>query len=82
MAIIRLAPRGKRSDAMLAAQRWLGKTVRYEEGRTGQVIDLSMDGKRLCIRRETTRGMDREGDLVWKNSNEVEILDVKRSTRE
>ncbi len=74
---IRLAPRGERSQAMLAAQRWLHKMVRYDEGRTGQVIDLSLDGKRLCIRRETTRGRDSERDLVWKDVDEVELLDVK-----
>ncbi len=74
---IKLAPRGERSYAMLAAQRWLYKTVRYDKGRTGQVIDLSMDGKRLCIRRETTRGRDSERDVIWKNVDDVEILDVK-----
>ena len=77
MAIIRLAPRGKRSESMLAEQRWIYKMVRYDEGRTGQVIDLSMDGKRLCIRREHARGRDSETTVVWKNSDEVEVLDVK-----
>lgn len=67
-----------RSESGLLSQKWLHKMVRYEEGRTGQVIDMSLDGKRLCIWRETVRGADSERSVIWKNSDDVEILDVKR----
>jgi len=67
---------GKHSAVMVLEQRWLYKIVRYDEGRTGAVVDLARDGSKLAIRREHIRGAVAEKELVWKAPHEVEILDV------
>lgn len=78
MPVIKLTTESSRSEAMLHAQRWMHKMVRYAEGRTGKVVDLSLDGKRLCIRRETVRGRDSERDIIWVDTKDVEIVDVRK----
>ena len=78
MSMMKLALTASRDPAMVHEQRWMHRTVRYEEGRVGTVIDMSRDGTRLCIRRDTQRGRDNETPVVWKNSDEVELVDIKR----
>ena len=79
MPTIKLTTERGRSEAMLYEQRWMYKTVMYEEGRVGTVIDLSRDGKRLCVRRDSVRGRDSETLIIWVNSSDVQIVDVKRN---
>lgn len=75
---INLSLPGEHSVAMILEQRWLHKIVRYDQGRTGMVVDLARDGSKLAIRREHIRGVTDENELVWRAPHEVEILDVKR----
>lgn len=72
----KLSLTSERSPAMLHEQRWMLKKVLYAPGRIGKVIDLSLDGKRLCVRRETVRGRDSEKLIIWVNSSEVQLVDV------
>lgn len=79
MPVIKLTTESSRSESMLYEQRWMHKMVRYDEGRTGKVIDLNRDGTRLCVRRETVRGRDSERDIIWVNAKDVEIVDIRKS---
>ena len=78
MPKLKLVTTSERSEAMLHEQRWMYKMVRYEEGRVGMVIDLSRDGSRLCIRRESIRGRTNETLIVWKDAPDVELIDTTK----
>ncbi len=74
---IKLAEGNQRSPVMVLEQRWMYKVVRYDEGRTGMVVDIAMDGSKLAIRREYSRPRANESVIVWRQPHEVELLDVK-----
>ena len=73
-----LVTTSSRSPAMVHEQRWMYKMVRYDEGRIGMVIDMSRNGQRLCIRRESVRGRTNETLVVWKDAKDVEVVDVSK----
>lgn len=54
----------RQSSLEITSDRWLGKKVTYAPGRAGKVYDLSADGKRLLILRNSTRKRDGEKGIV------------------